>query len=81
MDALAEKLDTRLREWESEAAAQSTARISEVLRHRCGGCLPWLGIRDSIESRCRDESRRAQEGTRHISAVLAARAAARGGGR
>ena len=31
MDALAEKLDARLREWKPETAAEARARITEVM--------------------------------------------------
>ena len=31
MDALAEKLDTRLREWKPETAAEARERITEVI--------------------------------------------------
>ncbi len=31
MDALAEKLDTRLREWNPETAAQARERIAEII--------------------------------------------------
>jgi hypothetical protein len=31
VDALAEKLDTRLREWKPETAAEARARITEVI--------------------------------------------------
>ena len=31
MDALAEKLDARLREWKPETAAQATERIAEII--------------------------------------------------
>ena len=31
MDALAEKLDARLREWKPETAAEARARITEVI--------------------------------------------------
>jgi ABC-type sugar transport system ATPase subunit len=31
MDALAEKLDARLREWKSETAAEARERIAEVI--------------------------------------------------
>jgi hypothetical protein len=32
VDALAEKLDTRLREWKPETAAEARARITEVIK-------------------------------------------------
>ena len=45
MDALAEKLDTRLREWKPDTAAQVRERVAEVIE------LADLDVLDLIRSR------------------------------
>ena len=45
MDALAEKLDTRLREWKPDTAAQVRERVAEVIE------LADLDVPDLIRSR------------------------------
>ena len=52
VDALAEKLDARLREWKPEAAAQARERIAEVIE------LTWLRLRPT---RCIGFSQRVGE--------------------
>ena len=45
VDALAEKLDTGLREWEPDTAAQVRQRVSEIIE------LANLGVLDLVHSR------------------------------
>ena len=49
MDALAEKLDTKLRTWKPETAAQVRARVSEVIE------LADDDMLDVMRSRARDQ--------------------------
>ena len=49
MDALAEKLDARLREWRPETAAEARERITEVIE------LPDHGILDIARSRAAEQ--------------------------
>ena len=49
MDALAEKLDARLREWKPETAAEARERISEVIE------LADHGVLDLARSRAAEQ--------------------------
>lgn len=50
MDALAEKLDTRLRTWKPETAAQVRARVAEVIE------LADADVLDLVRSRAREQA-------------------------
>lgn len=49
MDALAEKLDNRLREWKPDTAAQVRERVAEVIE------VADLDVLDLIRSRAREQ--------------------------
>jgi hypothetical protein len=50
MDTLAEKLDTRLRTWKSETAAEVRARVTEVID------LADADVLDLMRSRTREQA-------------------------